>query len=225
MARSSRRLLAVLRRLAFGAALAPTTAHIGRIRSRREDPLRLKNFTERDRAATAGRAPVTRGAISARGVPISTGTARAMSRRRRLLEKSPPGKCARPHSAWRSVPDSDPPTAKRQRTGWRAARQLGFSAPAQAPGAPPATQQAPRRVCCLPRQLTDPAVRREARGSPPVMVTCRASRYSRILWWSRATIRAWRAGARSRGGFARHALLIRRGAACDAADQHGVTPG
>src|SRR5258705_5192102 len=166
MARSSQALLAVLGVLAVGAALAAPRQPI-----RPPDPLegvktgiRLKNFTEAatalQRLAAAGNAEAQYllAAFYLNGVNGPRDVAQAKA----WLEKSAgQGNARAAFSLANLFADSDPPDSQAAAHWLARARQLGFSAPAQAPGAA-ATQQAPPSSLLPAAQLTDPAVRREA---------------------------------------------------------------
>jgi len=155
MVRSRQALLAVLGVLAAGATLAAPRQPI-----RPPDPLegvktaiRLKNFTEAatalQRLAAAGNAEAQYllAAFYLNGVNGPRDVAQAKA----WLEKSAgQGNARAAFSLANLFADSDPPTAKRQRTGWRA-RGSWVSALPHRRQAPPPRSRHRRRVCCLQR--------------------------------------------------------------------------
>src|SRR5256884_1282061 len=164
MARPRAALLAVLGMLAVGAALAAPRQFS------RPDPLegvktaiRLKKFTE---AATALQKLAGAGNAEAQymlavfylnGVNGPRDPAQAKS----WLEKSAgQGNARAAFSLAHLFAESDPPDPQAAEHWLARARQLGFSAPTQAPGAP--AQQGPPSSLLPAAQLKDPGVRREA---------------------------------------------------------------
>ena len=191
--------------------------------------IRLKNFTEAatglQRLAVAGNAEAQYllAAFYLNGVSGPRDPAQAKA----WLEKSAgQGNARAAFSLANLFAESDPPDPQAAAHWLARARQLGFSAPTQAPGAAGA-QQGPPSSLLPAAQLTDPAVRREALwlaagdgDVPSLEILADPALVSARDEFGRGAL----ARAAEAGSAPAIALLIRRGAAVDAADQHGVTP-
>ena len=214
--------------LAAGAALAaprPAADPLEGVKT----AIRLKNFTEAatglQRLAVAGNAEAQYllAAFYLNGVNGPRDVAQAKA----WLEKSAAqGNARAAFSLANLFAESDPPDSQAAAHWLARARQLGFSAPTQAPGAAGA-QQGPPSSLLPAAQLTDPAVRREAlwlaagEGDVPSLeILADPALVSAHDEFGRGAL----ARAAEAGSAPAVALLIRRGAAVDAADQRGVTP-